>query len=367
VTTGIGHRWGPDRRQPDVALAPPLSPAAAWGAIGSDVGYPPLVASGTAFLSYRHGEIAAVDLRTASVRWRQSLASAYAPGLPPHEGALLLAGERLFVRVADRLLELDATTGMVRSDRAAPPLDLVQGVMEDGAIVSQVSDGEACVLLAWEIDAGRVRWQQPIEWSLGPPMAATVERVFAADGGRVVAYGLFDGRLHWSVAPGVLSGQADAGASALCVAPDGTLVVACRSALLGLEAASGGVKWQAPLPVRSSSNLSLAFDGSAVVTELGTVCEIDTLAGTVRVHTVERGALPPGTAGRFAPAMLTSTHAFLVDVSGPVIALSRASFEVDWAAPSARRRTPADMPVAGAGHLFLLDEAGGVECFESAP
>lgn len=365
VTTGIGHRWGPDRRHAQASLAPPLRAAARWQkvAAGPPLGYPPLVSGGTAFVSWRHGEVAALDVQSASVRWTRALPSAYAAGLPPHEGALLFAGDRLLVRVEDRLLELDPTTGAVRSERAAPAVDLLQGVLSAGAIVSQVSNGDTSDLLAWSVDSGQVLWRRPAEPSLGPPLAASTDRAFAGDGANVLACGLLDGHVHWTAAPGELSGRPGSSASALSIGPDGTLVVGCGSSVLGLDPDSGAVRWIAHLSVNSSSNLSLGFDGRAFVTGLATACEIDTRTGRVREVTLDRAALPPGVAGRYAPAAIAGTHAYVADVSGPVFALSLGSLAVEWSAVSARRRTPADIPVAAAGHLFLLDEAGALECF----
>lgn len=365
MTSAIGHRRGADRRQPDVALAPPLVPAPAWSAIRDGLGYPPLVASGSAFLSWRHGEVAALDVQTASVRWRQALPSSFPAPLPPNDGALLLDGERLLVRVTDRLLELEAATGAVRSERAVPPLDLLQGVLVNGAIVSKVSDGGSGELLAWQVDSGQVLWRHPIAWSLAPPMAATAELVFATDGHQVVASALRDGSRRWAVSPGALSGQAGAGGSALSVAPDGTLVVGCRAAVLGLDVETGALKWKAALSVKSTSNLAVRDDGYAVVMEAGTVCEIDTLTGSVRQRTLDRRALPAGTAGRYAPAALSKTHAFLADVSGPALAIPYATGDIDWAVEARVRRSAADAPVLAEGRLFLLDADGGLACFQA--
>jgi outer membrane protein assembly factor BamB len=342
----------------DQPLALPLAPDAGWLDPGAPLGYLPLVTPGLAFLSLRHGEVRAVDAATGAPRWSRRLAGPYPPPRQPYEGALHLAGDLLLVRTRGELLGLDAATGEVRARTAVPLLDLRQGGLAGGVLVSKVEGPEGCALIGWDVAAGRERWSRPVEWSLWAPLSVQGDLVVASDGPRLLGVGAADGELRWTASLAELTGGGPA--EPRVVAGKGAVVVGLGSWLLALEPESGAMAWKAELPVRGAGSLAVTADGTAWLLERDLLCSVQPGTGRLEERTLDRGAMPP-CAGRYGPLAATRTHLVASDVTGPSFAVSRATGGVDWALAERRERGAAAPPMVAAGRLFLLDLDGRLQ------
>jgi eukaryotic-like serine/threonine-protein kinase len=122
----------------------------------------------------------ALDAVTGDIRWRREV------GGPP-AGTFALGDGRIFLRVPDRFLALDAATGTVawtldpRGGLFGPPL------VHAGVVLIAMTSLE---LRAVDVQSGAERWRIETPAAFGRPVIADGVLYIGTDAGRVYAFTL---------------------------------------------------------------------------------------------------------------------------------------------------------------------------------
>jgi outer membrane protein assembly factor BamB len=268
----------------------------------------------------------------------------------------LVAGDRVLVRSGSELLTVALGSGAVLNRRQAPPLDLLNGVLADGCIVSAFDSR----LEAWDPDGTRPRWSRAHHFT-PVPLAASGGLLVAAEGDTIHGLALASGERRWSHPVR----QEEPGIGALFFGTDQTVVVAASGAVLGLDASSGELRWRSPAPFPATGILAVTDEGEIHLLRWDRYLRLSAVDGsTLLERDLDPGSLPR-IRTTFGRLNADRAHVVACDARGPMIAVSRNSGAVVWALEDMRHRRLSDLPVVEGARLHVLDAEGTLDCFES--
>lgn len=189
----------------------------------------PAVAAGTVYLVDVSGGVHAFDAERGTERWSTSVAEGFDPAARGNVPSIADGTVYLDAATGKGPAALDAADGAVRWQRDVPGFE---SPVVDGDVLLG-NDDEATYAL--EPETGETRWR--IEESL-PTRALSGGTFYTARGGEIRAHGTTDGSRRWSrPRPDALEEVT------AVVATDATVLVGGRSAIAGLDRASGSERW----------------------------------------------------------------------------------------------------------------------------
>jgi len=302
---------------------------AAWSAAAGPEGEEPASGGGIAFAGGRvfaatgYAEAVAIDAASGAIVWRQPLSA-------PVRGAPTVDGGRLYcITLDNKTHALDIEDGRIlwTHDSIEEQTALLGGAspaVAQGAVVSAYSSGE---IVALKVENGRELWSDNLTAARRADFIAALADVQAApvaqDGrlyalsnsGRAGAIDMRSGDRVWSREFGGLHRPWVAGGHLFAVTERGEVVAA--------EAATGAVRWVAPLPrFEDEEDRTGRIDWAGPVLAGGRLAVAGSSGQIVFLdpETGERaGALDVGRPHRLAPVVAAETL-FLLDDDGVLTA-----------------------------------------------
>jgi outer membrane protein assembly factor BamB len=266
-------------------------------------------------------------------------------------------------RSGERLVSIRLATGDIVKQRPAPPLDLWDGILLDGCLVSFVEDletSEGGRLEAWEIATGASRWSVPRAFD-PVPIAGERNLVVAAGHESITAYDVRDGRSRWTSTL-----EAGEVIGALVIAQDGSVLAALSKEIVAIDGATGDVRWRTAAAVARAGTMAVSDDGEIHLLDWSAYRRLSAETGAVVfARDLERSARPTirGSLGRLS---VGRSHVFAADQRGPLVAVSRTSGAIDWKWEETRRRAASVAPVLSSRRLYALAADGTLQTFVSA-
>jgi outer membrane protein assembly factor BamB len=319
-----------------------------------DVAGPPVLADDLLLVTRGYGALEAYDERTGGRIWRVPLP---APD-PAHGGAPLVAGGLIHVRAGSELLSIDRAGGAVVARLPSPRLDLADGALVAGSVVSWVGESH---LQAFDLATGTLRWS--VEHPFSPvPIAGERDLVVAGGAGSVAAFDVRDGAERWS-------SPVEGDIGAIVIAPGGEVLVAAGTSVASLDPETGAVRWRAPAGVARPGTLAVTDDGEIHLLDLDRYRRLSAASGAVLLaRDLDRATLPRarGSLGRLSASR---SHVFSHDQRGPLVAVSRSTGGVDWISEEddPRPRAASDAPVLSGRRLYARTFDGWLQSFVEVP
>jgi outer membrane protein assembly factor BamB len=318
-----------------------------------DVTVPPVPAGDLLLVTRKPGLLTAMDGASGAPVWALSLANV--SDLPPHAGTPVIDGAFAHVCTGGEFITLRLGDGEVVRRRPSPPLDLRDGVVGDGCIVSPVGDDR---IVAWDVDAGTLRWSTERPYS-PVPLAGHGSLVVAAGAGSISAFDLADGHERWAVR---LAGEP--AISAVVIAPDGSILVTYGREILSLESESGSTQWRCTAGVARTGTMAVTDSGEIHLMDTARYQRASTRNGSVTFEREFPSDTLPRWRGSLGRLSVSHSHVFGADQRGPLMAVSRSIGRIDWTWDERRFRAASVAPVLTPTSLYALDLEGTLDCFE---